>query len=127
MKKLLIGLVMLGTTSALACDFQGEASDLVKSSSIKCNRISNTATIENPKVEIDGEFFNITAFYGVDVAHFISGNSQDQLCKLFGFTESRGVETKYIYSYLNDAYSLDHDELYGQSYNHAPLESIECI
>lgn len=117
---------MLGTTSALACDFQGDKSDLVKSSNIKCNRISNTATIENPKVEIDGEFFNITAVYVNDRSHYISNYSQDKLCKLFGFTESRGVEHKKLYSYFNDAYSFDHDGLYDQSYYHAPISSIKC-
>lgn len=66
MKKLLVVLLALSAISShvFACEFQGQMDPRVKAQDIECNENSRVAIIKNPKVEIDGKFYNIIASYG---------------------------------------------------------------
>lgn len=148
MKFFLVGLLSLASFSASACYLQDEQSDLVRASKIKCNEITNIATILDPEVEIEGAFFNLTGAYGVKVEYwetdtkrynsenrertvvdrkqktkiesrYISDRFQHEICRPFGFKSSVGVEIAGLFSYFKKAYSFDHHE-------HAPLSEIKC-
>lgn len=155
MKKLLIGTITLTSISSMACNFQEEKSDIVKAKKIKCNEVTLVATIERPKIEINGKFYNLGGSYSVKeeywdtdtknyssrsrekvvidrklknrkVGRWISNRSQHRICQLFSFSRAVNIKSGGMFSYFKKAYWFDHDELFKQSLNYAPIINIKC-